>query len=84
MPSKKEQFSAKYTLFADAMNAFLRGDFAKGKALLRDYINNTIGFVALAKATGHSSKSLMRMLSPAGNPRRILQRYCTIFRNKPV
>ena len=40
-----------------------------GKALLRDYINATIGFEKLAKATGTPSKSLMRMLGPKGNPR---------------
>jgi DNA-binding phage protein len=39
-----------------------------GKAMLRNYINATIGFQELAAVTNHSSKSLMRMLSPSGNP----------------
>ena len=36
--------------------------------LLRDYINATVGFEALAKAIDVPSKSLMRMLGPQGNP----------------
>lgn len=55
-------------LLSEAVDQFLAGDVAAGKAVLRDYINATIGFEALAAETGSSSKSLMRMLSPAGNP----------------
>jgi hypothetical protein len=36
--------------------------------VLRDYINATIGFTALATATGTPAKSLMRMFGPHGNP----------------
>ena len=36
--------------------------------LMRDITNNTIGFSALAEATGIKEKSLMRMLSVKGNP----------------
>ncbi|MGH8637368.1 MAG: hypothetical protein ACREUZ_09570 [Burkholderiales bacterium] len=43
-------------------------DLDTGKALLRDYINGTIGFEALARRMGTPSKSLMRMLGPTGNP----------------
>jgi DNA-binding phage protein len=39
-----------------------------GKAVLRDYINATIGFGELAEVTHRSPKSLMRMLGPSGNP----------------
>jgi len=39
------------------------------KTILRDYINATVGFTELARATGIPSKSLMRMLGPGGNPR---------------
>ena len=39
-----------------------------GKAILRDYINATIGFDALGSLTDKSPKSLMRMLGPKGNP----------------
>ena len=39
-----------------------------GKSLLRDYVNATIGFGELGGMTDKSPKSLMRMLSPNGNP----------------
>ena len=47
----------------------LAGDVATAKTILRDYINATLGFAGLAEATHIPSKSLMRMLGPAGNPR---------------
>ena len=47
----------------------LAGDVATAKTILRDYINATVGFADLAEATHIPSKSLMRMLGPAGNPR---------------
>lgn len=43
-------------------------DILVGKTLIRDYINATIGFDALAKETGKSKESLMRMLGESGNP----------------
>lgn len=43
-------------------------DVQTGKAFIRDYINATIGFTALAKKTHIPKESLMRMLSPSGNP----------------
>ena len=55
-------------LLTEAVDQFLAGDLDTGKAVLRDYINATIGFERLAAETGSTSKSLMRMLSPAGNP----------------
>ena len=55
-------------LLAEAVNELLGGDVATGKAILRDYINATVGFESLAERTGKPSKSLMRMFSPAGNP----------------
>lgn len=55
-------------LLTEAVDQFLAGDLDSGKAVLRDYINATIGFERLAEETGTSSKSLMRMLSPGGNP----------------
>ena len=56
-------------LLRESVESFLAGDVDTGKTILRDYINATIGFDKLAKITRHSSKSLMRMLGPAGNPR---------------
>ena len=38
------------------------------KAHMRDYVNATMGFDALADTTGHKKQSLMRMLSKSGNP----------------
>lgn len=55
-------------LLRESVESFLAGDIETGKTVLRDYINATIGFAALAKVTHHSPKSLMRMLSPSGNP----------------
>jgi DNA-binding phage protein len=55
-------------LLAEGMDALLAGDVNTGKAILRDYINATIGFEALAKDTGTPAKSLMRMFGPTGNP----------------
>jgi DNA-binding phage protein len=56
-------------LLTKAIEQLLSGDVKTGKAVLRDYINATIGFEKLAKATGTPSKSLMRMFSADGNPR---------------
>src|SRR6476660_134083 len=56
-------------LLTEAVEQMLSGDLETGKAVLRDYINATVGFERLAQATGTPSKSLMRMLGPNGNPR---------------
>jgi DNA-binding phage protein len=55
-------------LLRESVESFLEGDVKTGKAILRDYINATIGFEKLAKITHRSPKSLMRMLGPSGNP----------------
>ncbi len=55
-------------LLAEAMNAYLGGDEAAGKAVLRDMINATVGFERLAAELHKPSKSLHRMLGPTGNP----------------
>ncbi|MBL8670481.1 MAG: transcriptional regulator [Alphaproteobacteria bacterium] len=55
-------------LLAEGIEALLAGDLDTGKAVLRDYINATDGFDAIAAATGTPPKSLMRMLGPRGNP----------------
>jgi DNA-binding phage protein len=59
----------RYALLAEAIELLLAGEVETGKAILRDYINATIGFERLAKKTGTPPKSLMRMLGPKGNPR---------------
>jgi hypothetical protein len=55
-------------LLRESADCLLAGDLETGKALLRDYINATIGFEALSDLTRTPSKSLMRMLGPKGNP----------------
>jgi DNA-binding phage protein len=56
-------------LFTEAVEQMLSGDLETGKAVLRDYINATVGFERLARETGTPVKSLMRMFGPKGNPR---------------
>jgi DNA-binding phage protein len=55
-------------LLREGIAALLAGELGTGKAVLRDYINATVGFEALGAATGVSPKSLMRMFGPNGNP----------------
>ncbi len=55
-------------LLAEGIEAMLSGDVDTGKAILRDYINATVGFGPLAEATGSETKNLMRMFGPNGNP----------------
>jgi DNA-binding phage protein len=56
-------------LLEEALDAFLDNDLETGKLLLRDYVNATVGFEALGAQLHKNPKSLMRMLSEAGNPR---------------
>jgi len=56
-------------LLREAIESFISGDIDTGKLILRDYVNATVGFEQLGTRTNRSPKSLMRMLSPAGNPR---------------
>ncbi len=55
-------------LLRDAVECILQGDLATGKAVLRDYVNATVGFQDLEKQTQIPAKSLMRMLGPKGSP----------------
>jgi DNA-binding phage protein len=59
---------ARKALLAEAIECLLSGDLDTGKAILRNYINATIGFEELSDRTHTPSKSLMRMLGPKGNP----------------
>jgi hypothetical protein len=52
----------------EAVGNMVAGDLETAKTVLREYINGTLGFVALGEALSKSPKSLMRMLSPEGNP----------------
>jgi DNA-binding phage protein len=55
-------------MLTEAVNAYLGGDEATGKTVLRDIINATIGFEQLAADLQKPSKSIHRMLGPNGNP----------------
>jgi hypothetical protein len=55
-------------LLSEAVACMLSGDLETGKIVLREYVNGTVGFLKLGAALGRSPKSLMRMLSPKGNP----------------
>jgi DNA-binding phage protein len=55
-------------LFQEAVQTLISGDVDTARAVLRDFINATIGFAVLAKSTGTPVKSLMRMFGPSGNP----------------
>jgi DNA-binding phage protein len=55
-------------LLQNAIESLLSAELALGKELLRDYINATVGFPALAKHTRIHVKSLHQMFGPRGNP----------------
>ena len=55
-------------MLCEAINELLTGDVDAGKAILRDYIKATVSFEILSKKLEKNPKSLMRMLSPTGNP----------------
>ena len=56
------------SLLREAVECILNGDLDIGKAVLRDYVNATVGFQDLEKRTHIPAKSLMRMLGPKGSP----------------
>jgi len=55
-------------LIEEAIESLIEGDLDSGRSILSNYINATIGYPTLAKLTGKDTKSLIRMLSPGGNP----------------
>lgn len=56
-------------LLREAIDALLRGELGVAKVLLRDLVNATVGYEAVAVHTGIPNKSLIRMLGPKGNPK---------------
>jgi len=56
-------------LLREGLELIYNGDFVTGRAILRNYINATIGFQELARKTKIPSPSLQRMFGPRGNPR---------------
>ena len=57
-----------HALLDEAATLFLNNETEIARLILRDLVNATIGFEALANQTAKPSKSLHRMLSPKGNP----------------
>ncbi len=57
------------SLLREGMQLLNDGDFATGRAILRNYINATVGFPELSRLTKIPSPSLQRMFGPSGNPR---------------
>lgn len=55
-------------LLDEAATLFLNGEPQAARLILRDLVNATLGFEALAGETGRPAKSLHRMLSKMGNP----------------
>jgi DNA-binding phage protein len=58
----------RHGLLRDAVEALLGGETQLGREILRDFINATIGFPALAEQTGIHVKTLHQMFGPKGNP----------------
>jgi hypothetical protein len=58
----------RHALLREAVECIINGDLATGKAVLRDYVNATVGFPNLETRTRIPAKSLMRMLGPKGSP----------------
>jgi DNA-binding phage protein len=56
------------SLLYEAATSFLNGEPEIARLILRDLVNATIGFEALAIKTAKPSKSLHRMLTKTGNP----------------
>ena len=56
------------SLLKESVECILTGDVETGKSILRNYIHATIGFEELGRYLEKSPKSLMRILTPSGNP----------------
>jgi DNA-binding phage protein len=55
-------------LLRESIECFVNGELSTGRAVLRDYVNATVGFTDLEQSTRIPAKSLMRMLGPKGSP----------------
>ncbi len=55
-------------LLDEGATPFLNGETDAARIVLRDLVNATVGFEALAAETSKPAKSLHRMLSKNGNP----------------
>ena len=64
----QQQPAFRKALLREAIELMLSGDEKTGRAILRNYINATVGFPALEQGTTIPATSLMRMFGPNGNP----------------
>ncbi|MCC7069045.1 MAG: transcriptional regulator [Burkholderiales bacterium] len=55
-------------LLDEAITLFVNGEPESAKLILRDLVNATVGFEALAEEIHKPAKSVHRMLSKSGNP----------------
>ncbi len=55
-------------LLDEAITLFVNGEPESAKLILRDLVNATVGFEALADEIHKPAKGLHRMLSKSGNP----------------
>ena len=55
-------------LLDEAITLFVNGEPESAKLILRDLVNDTVGFEALADEIHKPAKSVHRMLSRSGNP----------------
>jgi DNA-binding phage protein len=79
--SREPAFTA--ALLDEAITLFLNGESEVARLVLRDLVNATVGFEALALEVEKPSKSLHRMLSARGNPTMDnLTKIIGILRNK--
>jgi DNA-binding phage protein len=67
-PKTQRDPDFRQALLREAAECVINGDLATGKAVLRDYVNATVGFQSLEKRTRIPAKSLMRMMGPKGSP----------------
>ena len=58
----------KATRAVRSVTLFVNGEPESAKLILRDLVNATVGFEALAEEIHKPAKSLHRMLSKSGNP----------------
>ena len=69
MKQVREDPAFRSALVGEATRNLLDGDIESALGQIRDLVNATMGFDALAAETGIPKTSLMRMLSGRGNPR---------------
>ena len=60
--------SFRAALMGEALELIAENDVQTAKSILRDCVEASIGFEALAKELGKEPESIMQMLSPEGNP----------------